>query len=147
MERIVDISNCDGSLWAEDEGYLSDFTTNNNYLLSIAIDGRNVRIFYKDYKKTINNFKGKYYITLPKSYDGELHITNDYNYHIDWNIENGGYFGDFVRRDYEDTIILDMSLLTVICQNKEHHIEAVIKESRQEAYWQAEHNNSFSQPY
>lgn len=149
MERIIDISNKEGKLWAEDEGYLSDFAQEEGYLFSIAtsINNRNTRIFHKDYFHNKNIFKGKYYITLADDYDGELHCTNDYNNHCEWNIENGGYFGDYVKRDYQDTIILDMDKITAICRNEEDDFLEIIKQDFLSTLSDREHENSYKQPY
>lgn len=149
MERIIDISNKNGKLWAEDEGYLSDFTEEEGYLFSIAtgIFNHNTRIIHKDYAHDDNKFKGKYFITLPHDYDSELFCTSNYNSHIEHNITENDYFGDYISKSYQDTIILDMDNMTALCKNEESHIDAVIKECNQERVWQAAHENSFSQPY
>lgn len=133
MERIIDISSCDGKLWAEDAGCLTDFSKEASYLFSIAVPytSRECQIFYKDYKKSTDKYKGKYFITLG-DYSEELHCTDDYNHHIDHNIVNDSYIGNYLNRDYVETIVLDMDNLTAKSKNEESHIEACIKESMME---------------
>jgi hypothetical protein len=151
MERIIDISNWDGHLWAEDEGYISNFAIEGGYLFSVAIsyDYKNpgCRIFYKDYPKVNNPSRGKYYITIPYDYDGELHSTDDYNLHVDWNIDEGFDYGRHIKPDYQGTLTLDMDAMTATYKNEEHRFYAIIKEEAQEAKWLSDHENSYRQPY
>lgn len=148
MERIIDISVKDGTLWAEDTGYISDFTQEDGYLFSVAIsyDHQNpgCRMFNKDFKKAVSPFKGKYYITITYDYDGELHITDNFNHHLEHNIDNDD--GDnFASNDYQETLTLDMDDMKA--SSRKEDIHEVAREITKQAFWDGIHKNSYRQPY
>lgn len=140
MSRIIDISNKDGNLWVEDEGYLSDFVENIEYLFSIEIpdDNANCRVFKKSGFEFANNvFFGVYYITISNAYDAELHCTKDKNCYVEWNI-NDDANGEYISPDYYETLILNLDNMTASC-SYDSELEMIVVENESERESQREH--------
>ncbi len=143
MTRIIDISNKDGKLWAEDEGYLSDFVEDIEYLFSIEIftNSEKCRIFKKPGFEFANNiFSGTYYITIPNYCDGELHCTNDEKCYQEWNILES-YEGEYISDDYMETLTLNLDDMTAISK-VDDSLDDVVKENRWSRDADREHSNS-----
>lgn len=139
MKRIIDISNFEGAIWVEDEGWSrSDFTIEKTYLFSLSLDLRtnNIEVFHKPYFRAANPFKGTLRISLGKKDPIEEGDWNqDYNEHIKRNIIIDNFFSDYVRQDYDGTITVDMEKETATYRDEKIHFDFIIKDKAQQARW------------